>query len=199
MAYVLIRGARNTLAVRRPRAVRGLRGWGLGQECGDVGEPDCPPDTPIITQSGPTTTLSLTPAAPLNTSSLLSPSSPTNVGTVSPNQVVGTYQLGSSVGCPAGQVTIDPINGVCGPPAQLVSTLSSSTGAASVGLTPQQAAAAITALNAGQSIASILGGTPSGGAVVPVSTNPFASISPTMWAVFAAVAVGIVLISQSKR
>jgi hypothetical protein len=189
MAYVLIRGARNTLAVRRPRAVR--RGmWGLGQAAcanydSDSGlcldsTTDVPTSTTLPTAAGPVTSTGALPTSYLP----------------SGEAIATQYTIGSQGTCPAGQIVVDQY-GSCGPSSTLASTLASPSGASSLGLSPTAAAQIANALNAAGTAVKIA----TGQAVTPVavvSTNPFASVSPTVWLVGAAVLVGIVLVSKKR-
>lgn len=218
MAYVLIRGARNTLAVRRPRTVRWHRGFrGLGQvnadgtPCGDVGEPDCVDiSTGITQQIGPQNLGPFAGGTASSNPTLSTLPSPGSAGSLAPmscpsGSVLNSsgacesvaVSIGSPTGCPSGQVQINQY-GDCGPSATLVATLASPSGASSLGLSPQAAAQIANALNATNTAVKIATGQPVGGPVAVVSTNPFASISGTTWLIAAAVLAGIVLVSKKR-
>jgi hypothetical protein len=143
-----------------------------------------------VTQVGATTTFNTTlPVAQQSTGTLLSPTSTADVG--------GAYgAIGSNGGCAAGYVVADAA-GNCAPAATVASTLGTAAGAASLGLTSAQAAAALAALNtATNAVKAATGQTVA--PVVVASSNPFASISTTVWIAGAGL-LALVLVISKKR
>lgn len=172
----------------------GMRG--LGQDatlaCGDVGQPDCPVDTSgdlaAIQASGQLNQL--------YTSGGPNESAPVSVYT--PVTSFSSANIGQSMSCAPGYVVVDA-SGNCGPASTLAATLAAPGGAATLGLTAQQAAALTASLNAANTAIKIATGQAPATSPLPVSTNPFASISTTTWIIAAVAVVGVLMLSGRKR
>jgi hypothetical protein len=183
MPYALVRGARNTMPIAPRRWHRGLRGLG---QCVDPGSGD---DVPC---SDPGAIEYTQPSGETPTVNPLAGGTQPATGYITG---AGTM-LGSSEGCAPGYVVADN-SGNCAPAANLAATLRTATGAASLGLSPSQAQSIAAALQTVTNTVKAATGQPTS-YVAPASTNPFASISSTVWIAGAAV-LALLLVLKSKR
>ncbi len=207
MSYRIVQGARNTLA---PIAWR--RGMG---DSGDVCDTtsteydalECTNQGGGVTVTGPQLPAGYTPPATTPPASVVGAACPgmpgyfiaDTAGTCVQGTEAGT-PIGTAGNCPAGNVVINS-SGQCGPASYLTSaSLSASltSNPAAYGMTAQQAAAAVAALNAGTSVAQILSGVKPAVGTPVASTNPFASISPTVLMIGAGLLVVVLLVSKKR-
>lgn len=187
MPYALVRGARNT--VRIPRPVRRWRG--MGQCYGDNSVDSSTGLTCPVAGAGDSLSDLSSGVAQLNAGILTGPNATSPLSTygsvalppASPTFQAGDIaQIGGPGTCAPGYVVGDT-SGNCVPAAQLASTLATPAGASSLGLTNAQAAAITQALAAVGTAVRVATGQPvvPTSALVASSSNPFASISPTVW------------------
>lgn len=191
MPYALVRGARNTVRIPRPvQRWRIIPHRGMGQCYGDNSVDASTGLTCPVAGAGDSLSDLSSGVAQLNAGILTGPNATAPLSTygsvalpASPTFQAGDIaQIGGPGTCAPGYVVGDT-SGNCVPAAQLASTLATPAGASSLGLTNAQAAAITQSLAAVGTAVRVATGQPvvPTSALVASSSNPFASISPTVW------------------